>query len=86
IDLWYSEPYCVTATHPKTGQKRISLTGNVVNNAKEVYFLVTGNDKANIVKDLIGESLNSTRYPASLVRPSSNNLYWYLDKPASTLL
>ena len=42
IDLWDAEDHCVVATHPETGQKRVSINGKVINRAKEVVFLVTG--------------------------------------------
>ncbi|MEM6865907.1 MAG: 6-phosphogluconolactonase, partial [Bacteroidota bacterium] len=50
IDLWHAEDHCVVATHPETGQKRVSINGKVINRAKEVVFLVTGKGKAEKVK------------------------------------
>ena len=46
IDLWDSEEHCVVATHPDSGQKRVSINGKVINTSKEVAFLVTGASKA----------------------------------------
>jgi 6-phosphogluconolactonase len=40
IALWHSERLCVVATHPESGQMRVSLTGKVINNAASVAFLV----------------------------------------------
>lgn len=84
IELWNNENNCVTATHPDSGQKRVSLTGKVINAAKNVVFLVTGSNKAKKVKEIIEQPVIAERkYPAALVQPDSDNLYWYLDEAAA---
>lgn len=84
IELWNNENNCVTATHPDSGQKRVSLTGKVINAAKNVVFLVTGSNKAEKVKEIIEQPVIAERkYPAALVQPDSDNLYWYLDEAAA---
>lgn len=82
IDLWDSENNCVVATHPDSGQRRVSLTGKVINNAKEVAFLVTGKDKRKKVSEILSRSTVSKNYPASLVDPMYGKLYWFLDEVA----
>jgi len=42
MELLTSESVCAVATHPTSGQKRVTLTGSVINNAAVVAFLVTG--------------------------------------------
>ena len=86
IDLWGVKEPCVVATHPISGQQRISLTGSVINNAKEVCFLVTGEGKALKVQELLEPNENSMVYPASLVKPTSGSLLWYLDESAASKL
>ncbi len=86
IDLWDTPKTCVVAEHPVTGQQRISLTGQVINNAKEVCFLVTGRGKAKIVRELLESDENKMVYPASLVNPTSGKLLWYLDETAASEL
>lgn len=83
MNLWDNKEFCVVATHPESGQKRVSLTGDVINNAKRVAFLVTGANKAEKVEKIIG-SQNEVKdiYPAARVNPTSGNLVWFLDKPA----
>jgi len=83
IGLWSSKLHCVVATHPDSGQKRVSINGNVINQAKVVAFLVTGDSKAEKVKEIINKEGNYKDYPASLVKPKSNVLLWFLDKFAS---
>lgn len=86
ISLWNSKAYCEVAEHPESGQKRVTLTGNIVNNAKEVVFLVTGENKAQKVFEIIERKGNFTAYPASLVEPISGRLNWFLDAEAAKLL
>ena len=39
------EKICVVAEHPKTGQKRVSITFPVINNAKKSVFSCSGRSK-----------------------------------------
>jgi 6-phosphogluconolactonase len=86
IELWNSSENCEVAIHPDSGQKRVSLTGKVINNAVTVAFLVTGASKAEKVKEIIKEVDNYKDYPATLVKPTTNNLVWFLDIDAAKLI
>lgn len=86
IELWDSEQFCEVAIHPETGQKRVSLTGSIINNAKEVIFLVTGAGKKEKVDEIIHKKGEYLRYPAALVAPDSKNLTWYLDHHAAQFI
>ncbi|TMM53686.1 6-phosphogluconolactonase [Maribacter algarum] len=83
IKLWHSEKYCEVAVHADSGQKRVSLTGQVINNADTVVFLVTGESKAEKFKEIKNKSGAYEDYPASLVNPSSGRLLWFLDESAA---
>lgn len=84
IDLWYSKRYCEVANHPDSGQQRITITGQIINNATLVAFLVTGKSKAEKVKEILGEENGAETYPASLVKPTDGKLIWFLDEEAAT--
>lgn len=86
IELWSADDNCVVATHPISGQERVSITGKIINSAKAVAFLVTGDSKAERVKEIIEEEPHSAYYPASLVRPKTGTLHWFLDTEAAKLL
>lgn len=87
MKLWYSDENCVAATHPVSGQKRISLTGKVINASSNIAFLITGENKAQKVKEIIEQSENAEdKYPAALVQPDSGNLsgFWTIrQRPGS---
>lgn len=75
---------CIVATHPVTGQKRISVTMQVINNSESVVFAVTGAAKAGVVAAIWDGGRAAAAYPAALVRPRSEKLFWYLDKAAAS--
>ena len=86
IDLWEVKKNCVVATHPTSGQHRVSITGQVINNARAVAFLVSGDSKKERVKEIIKEESYAAYYPASLVNPVNGSLHWFLDASAATLI
>lgn len=87
IHLWDSPLYCVVAAHPESGMKRVSITGKIINNASQVAFLVTGQGKAEKVRDLlINHDQYIDQYPSARVAPKSGKLYWFMDKAAAGLL
>ena len=82
--LWDSQENCVVATHPESGQKRVSITGKIINASQHVAFLVTGENKADKVKEIFLEPEKSREtYPAARVQPGSGSLIWYMDKGAA---
>jgi 6-phosphogluconolactonase len=83
MHLWESAKNCEVAKHPGSGQKRITITGSVINTASVVAFLVTGAGKAPKVREIIQKEGDYKAYPASLVEPESGELYWFLDKDAA---
>lgn len=84
--LFLTDKICITAVHPSTGQKRITITGKVINNAAGIFFLVTGKNKAVIVNNIIGQHNNKKQFPASFVKPTDGRLSWYLDEAAGALI
>ncbi len=83
MKLLNSQDVCAVATHPSSGQKRITLTGRVINNSKRVYFLVTGKSKSEVVKDILEKKNDYLKYPAAHIKPTDGDLNWYLDKEAA---
>lgn len=84
--LFESDRICETAVHPVTGQKRVTLTGPVLNNSDNVFFLATGVNKADMVKNILNGGESETKFPASYINPVDGNLIWYLDRNAASLL
>lgn len=59
---------------------RITFTFSLLNQAKHVIFLVSGAEKAFIVREIVKEK--SQCYPSSLVKPANGQLLWLLDADA----
>lgn len=77
-----SNEICAVAVHPVTGQKRITLTGRVINNSDSVYFLVTGKSKSEIIKIIFEKKNGYLKFPAAHIELTNGELNWYLDKEA----
>jgi 6-phosphogluconolactonase len=88
MELLKSTKVCEVATHPTSGQKRVTLTSVVANNATAIAFLVTGKNKAEKVFEIIKKQKDWALYPSSYILPSTakSTLYWYLDEDAAALL
>ena len=79
LQLMESDKITGIANHPTTGQQRITITGKVINNAKRVAFLVTGESKAPIFDDIIHGSKSAPAYPAYQIHPVGE-LHWFGDE------
>jgi len=86
MKLLNSEKICEVAIHPSSGQKRITLTGKVINNSERIYFLVTGKSKAEVVAEILEKKNGYLKYPAANINSYNGNILWYLDKEASAWL
>jgi len=84
MDLLSPEKVCSTAIHPENGQKRITITGEIINNAAIVAFIVTGVEKSGIVAAILEDHDEADDYPAAYIYPENGILKWYLDEDAAT--
>ncbi len=86
IELLNSKNICEVAQHPELCQKRITLTVEVINNASEIIFLVTGIGKAKMIDTIINKKNDFEKLPASFVKPKHGRLIWMLDEAAANLM
>lgn len=63
---------------------RITLTFPVLNHAAEVIFLVSGENKAEILNDVLRPG--AKKYPSQWVQPENGRLLWLVDQDAARLL
>ncbi|HEX8186081.1 MAG TPA: 6-phosphogluconolactonase, partial [Blastocatellia bacterium] len=70
----------------KLNAHRITLTAATINNARNVTFVVAGDDKAEALKNVIEGSYLPEVYPSQLIRPRNGTLLWMVDEAAARLL
>jgi 6-phosphogluconolactonase len=71
----------------KLKTSRLTLTLPVLNAARCVAFLVSGTDKATVLKTVLEDNnAPAEQYPSKLVRPSDGKLIWLLDRAAANEL
>lgn len=84
MDLLTANRICEIAIHPVTGQKRVSLTGRVLNNAGHIYFLVTGESKATRIAQIINKEKSAIGLPAYHIQPDRGQLAFFFDRDAAS--
>jgi len=65
---------------------RISLTVPVFNHAKHLVWLVSGVDKAAVVRAILAGPEQPDELPAEMIRPVRGSSVWLLDRAAASLL
>ncbi|MCQ9120269.1 6-phosphogluconolactonase [Rodentibacter pneumotropicus] len=80
------ENLAVIAKHPESGQIRISKTAKLIEQAKRITYLVTGEGKAEILKEIQTTPAENLPYPAAKIKAKNGVTEWYLDKVAAALL
>ena len=76
--------FAIPVTAEKFPNKRITLTLPVINNARKIMFLVSGRDKAKVLKEIVEDKKSSL--PVSHVHLKQGMVYFLIDKPAASLL
>jgi 6-phosphogluconolactonase len=65
---------------------RITLTWPVINQGREVAFLIEGGGKAVVVHDVFLGPYQPDTYPSQIIRPASGRLTLLLDRAAAAKL
>ena len=86
LNLLHSELFVDVAMHPVSNQLRVTLTGQIINQADDVVFLITGASKAEVLYQIIHRKPNFENYPASYIHAQSIPAQFYLDKAAAEKL
>jgi 6-phosphogluconolactonase len=63
---------------------RLTLTYSVLNRARRIYFLVSGKEKAPIVRTVLENK--EAHLPAQKIQPAQGELTWLIDREAASLL
>jgi 6-phosphogluconolactonase len=61
---------------------RITMTAPLINQARQIAFLIYGSSKAEAVKHVLKDARDIEKYPAQLICPRGGYLEWFLDTAA----
>jgi len=62
---------------------RITLTPPIINQARQVTFLITGVGKAEVLRKVMEDPFQPEMLPSQAIRPISGQLTWFLDQEAA---
>jgi 6-phosphogluconolactonase len=65
---------------------RLTMTAWIINQAANVTFLVSGENKANALQRVLAGRFTPEEVPAQLIRPDHGQLRWLMDRAAAKLL
>jgi len=65
---------------------RITLTPVVINQAKNVTFIVSGAEKARRLRDVLEGPIQPDLLPAQIIRPARGRPLWLIDQAAAGCL
>lgn len=76
----------VTANYQGRPANRVTLTQNVFNSARNIFFLVSGTGKAETLSRVLSDVDAPEELPAQRINPSNGKVTWFVDKVATSLL
>jgi len=76
----------VTAHYQDRPANRVSLTPKVFNQAREIWFLVTGAGKAETLRRVLTGEKDPEQLPAQRIQPVNGKLVWMVDEAAGKFL
>jgi 6-phosphogluconolactonase len=65
---------------------RITMTAPLINQARNIAFLIYGPSKANAIHEVLEGKRDFDKYPSQLIKPSMGSIQWFLDEDAAALL
>ena len=83
---YQDERLSLLASHPESGQIRVSKTAKVLEAAKRISFLVLGAGKVEIVKEIHTTPASELPYPAAKIQSKAGETEWFLDSSAASAI
>lgn len=71
-----------------TGQQmyRITLTAPLLNKAKNIAFLLFGDNKAQVLHEVLEGDYQPEHLPTQLIKPDRGDVHWFIDEKAASKL
>ncbi|RJX30738.1 MAG: 6-phosphogluconolactonase [Oxalobacter sp.] len=84
--LQEAKRWTAVSKRPEEKFSRVTLTVPVLNQARRIVFLVSGENKASVLQHILQDTGSPTPYPAQLIRPKNGQVDWLVDRAASRFL
>ena len=65
---------------------RLTLTPKIINQSRNIAFVVSGESKSKVLKNVLEGKYQPETLPSQIIQPVDGNLFWYIDEPAGRLL
>jgi len=78
--------WVVAVKAPAKPALRLTLTLPAITGASNIYFLITGSNKAEALHHVLTGSPHPKSYPASGIRRAKGTVIWWLDRAAAALV
>ena len=62
---------------------RITMTPFTINQATNIVFLVSGENKSRVLHQVLQGDFCPNQYPSQLINPCNGNVFFYIDRPAA---
>lgn len=76
---------CVANYVSKFSSWRLTMTAPFINRAASVAVLIAGAEKREIVKQVLEQSAEPSRFPIQLIHPTDGQLIWLMDAAAAEM-
>jgi 6-phosphogluconolactonase len=73
----------IIASHPESGQLRISKSAKVLEAAQRISYLVLGAGKVDIINEINNTPAEALPYPAAKITSLKGDTEWYMDSAAA---
>jgi 6-phosphogluconolactonase len=70
----------------KFDANRLTFTFPTINNASNIVFLVSGENKVDALKEVLEGEFKAEKFPAQNINPKYGNLFWLIDCQSARLL
>lgn len=81
-----SQKWCISTWVEEQHEYRITLTPPLINLSTQIYFMVSGKDKAPAMQEILKGKYQPELYPAQIINPANGELHWFADENAASLL
>ncbi len=77
---------CESVVTDEITKDRITITFPLITEAKRVIFIVSGNKKADIVREILETDVDELTYPAAIYKKAKGKVGWFIESAAGANL